>query len=75
MKRADRNRLRRLCGRLFWQPDPEAAVRGLKTRELRDLHRYLAREGATRGVPGMFLGLIECVAAERLMTGKEGKDQ
>jgi hypothetical protein len=72
--KAEARRIKRLYRWLTWQPDLEAAVRDLTTRSLRELNGYLARKGATSGVPAMIHGLILYEAAGRLMLQSDTKE-
>lgn len=72
--KAEARRIKRLYRWLTWQPDLEAAVKGLTTRSLRELNGYLARKGATSGIPAMIHGLILYEAAGRLMLQRETEE-
>lgn len=60
---------------LVWHRQLEKAVAALSTQQLRLLNGYLARAGATSGIPSLIHGLILHEAAGRLMIQKDAKDQ
>lgn len=58
---------------LTWHRNLEKAVNALSTQQLRTLNGYLARAGATSGIPSLIHGLVLYEAAGRLMIQQDAE--
>lgn len=74
MKAPDTLKPKKLYRWLTMRGNLEAAVKSLKTQQLRVLNGYLARLGETNGIPALIHGLILHEAATRLMIQKDAQD-